>query len=85
VVTIGLSLTIPLALLGSVILPSSSPDAITTLSMTGAALVFVGFGMLGWQGWEESREGGQREVEGEVEVTRERERGRRIERERAGV
>lgn len=55
VVTIGLSLTIPLALIGSLFIPSSSADAITLLSLSGAALVVAGFVMLGWQGWEESQ------------------------------
>ncbi|WRT65760.1 uncharacterized protein IL334_002709 [Kwoniella shivajii] len=54
-VTIGLSLTIPLALIGSLFIPSSSSGAITYLSLSGAALVFVGFAMLGWQGYEENR------------------------------
>ncbi|GFZ42497.1 hypothetical protein JCM24511_00212 [Saitozyma sp. JCM 24511] len=54
-VTIGLSLTIPLALIGSLFIPSSSADAITVLSLSGAALVVAGFVMLGWQGWEESQ------------------------------
>ncbi|KAK4688430.1 solute carrier family 35, member F5, partial [Tremellales sp. Uapishka_1] len=55
-VTIGLSLTIPLALLGSFILPDINTESITLLSIAGATLVSVGFGMLGWQGWEESQE-----------------------------
>ncbi|OCF38365.1 hypothetical protein I317_07861 [Kwoniella heveanensis CBS 569] len=55
-VTIGLSLTIPLALLGSLFVPSSSSaDAITFLSLLGAGLVFAGFAMLGWQGYEENK------------------------------
>ncbi|WVQ93489.1 hypothetical protein IAU59_000563 [Kwoniella sp. CBS 9459] len=55
-VTIGLSLTIPLALLGSLFVPSaSSADAITLLSLLGAGLVFAGFAMLGWQGYEENK------------------------------
>ncbi|WWC87955.1 uncharacterized protein L201_002855 [Kwoniella dendrophila CBS 6074] len=53
-VTIGLSLTIPLALIGSLFIPSSSSGAITLLSLLGAGLVFIGFGMLGWQGYEEN-------------------------------
>ncbi|WWC68568.1 uncharacterized protein I206_102497 [Kwoniella pini CBS 10737] len=53
-VTIGLSLTIPLALIGSLFIPSSSSGAITITSLFGAGLVFVGFGMLGWQGYEEN-------------------------------
>ncbi|WVR03766.1 hypothetical protein IAU60_000761 [Kwoniella sp. DSM 27419] len=64
-VTIGLSLTIPLALIGSVLIPSSSSSAITLMSMIGAALVFAGFGMLGWQGYEESRDSGRVMVEGD--------------------
>ncbi|WVF65855.1 hypothetical protein IAT40_000592 [Kwoniella sp. CBS 6097] len=55
-VTIGLSLTIPLALLGSLFVPSSSSaGAITYLSLLGAVLVFAGFAMLGWQGYEENK------------------------------
>ncbi|KAI9632695.1 uncharacterized protein MKK02DRAFT_41004 [Dioszegia hungarica] len=52
--TVGLSLTIPLALVGSLFIPSSSPDAITPLSLGGAVLVVSAFGMLGLQGWRES-------------------------------
>ncbi len=55
VVTIGLSLTIPLALLGSLILPNTSSESITLFSLLGAGLVFIGFGMLGWQGWKETQ------------------------------
>ncbi|WVW80219.1 hypothetical protein I302_102197 [Kwoniella bestiolae CBS 10118] len=53
-VTIGLSLTIPLALLGSLFIPSSSSGAITAMSLVGAGLVVLGFAMLGWQGYEEN-------------------------------
>ncbi|WWC60377.1 uncharacterized protein I303_102949 [Kwoniella dejecticola CBS 10117] len=58
-VTIGLSLTIPLALVGSIFIPSSSSGAITVTSLLGAGLVFVGFGMLGLQGYEENVVGEQ--------------------------
>jgi solute carrier family 35 protein F5 len=53
-VTIGLSLTIPFALLGSLFVPSSSGDSITVWSLAGAALVVGSFLVLGWQGWEEN-------------------------------
>ena len=56
VATVGLSLTIPLALVGSLFIPSSSPEAITPLSLGGAVLVVAAFGMLGIQGWRESAE-----------------------------
>ena len=42
-----------MALVGSLFIPSSSAAAMTFLSLFGAALVCVGFGMLGWQGWED--------------------------------
>lgn len=51
-VTLGLSLTIPLAILGSLFVPSSASGAITWVSLTGAALVLAGFVVLGWQGLE---------------------------------
>ena len=50
-VTIGISLTIPLALVGSLIRPTATPAAITTLSLGGAAMVVVAFALLGWQEW----------------------------------
>ncbi|WWD16448.1 hypothetical protein CI109_100874 [Kwoniella shandongensis] len=76
-VTIGLSLTIPLALVGSLFIPSSS-EAITLLSILGATLVFVGFAMLGWQGYEESKSLGEVVVVDPLEDGDEdEERGRR--------
>lgn len=53
-VTIGLSLTIPFALLGSLVIPSASSESITFLTLTGASLVIGSFLVLGWQGWEDS-------------------------------
>ncbi|KAK8861635.1 hypothetical protein IAR55_002458 [Kwoniella newhampshirensis] len=70
-VTIGLSLTIPLALIGSLFVPSSS-EAITLLSLLGATLVFVGFAMLGWQGYEESKGVGVVVVDSEAGEDQER-------------
>lgn len=52
VVTLGLSLTIPLAIIGSLFVPSSASGAITWVSLLGAALVLAGFVVLGWQGLE---------------------------------
>jgi hypothetical protein len=57
VATIGLSLAIPTALIGSLFIPDSSAGAITLLSLLGAGMVCAGFGLLGWQGWKESSEG----------------------------
>jgi hypothetical protein len=57
VATIGLSLAIPTALVGSLFIPDSSAGAITVLSLLGAGMVCAGFGLLGWQGWKESSEG----------------------------
>lgn len=51
-VTLGLSLTIPLAIIGSLFVPSSASGAITWVSLLGAALVLAGFVVLGWQGLE---------------------------------
>ncbi|GHJ85162.1 hypothetical protein NliqN6_1564 [Naganishia liquefaciens] len=51
VVTIGLSLTIPFAMAGDVLRGATS--TITWASLTGAALVIVGFGLMGVEGWEE--------------------------------
>ncbi|KAJ9098133.1 hypothetical protein QFC21_004462 [Naganishia friedmannii] len=51
VVTIGLSLTIPFAMAGDIIRGASA--TITWQSLTGAALVIVGFGLMGLEGWEE--------------------------------
>lgn len=53
VVTIGLSLTIPFALLGSLFIPGAK-DSITMMSIAGASLVVGSFFVLGWQGWEDS-------------------------------
>lgn len=61
-VTIGLSLTIPFALLGSLLIPSASTDSITFMSLTGAALVVASFLVLGWQGWTESNNEHQHQV-----------------------
>ncbi|KAL7418552.1 hypothetical protein Q5752_007010 [Cryptotrichosporon argae] len=54
--TIGLSLTIPLALVISFFAPHSSSEAITPLTIAGAALVCVSFTVLGLQGLEETRQ-----------------------------
>ncbi|KAJ9117446.1 hypothetical protein QFC22_004296 [Naganishia vaughanmartiniae] len=51
VVTIGLSLTIPFAMAGDIMRGASA--TITWQSLTGAALVIVGFGLMGLEGWEE--------------------------------
>ncbi|WVQ78806.1 hypothetical protein IAT38_000897 [Cryptococcus sp. DSM 104549] len=79
-VTVGLSLTIPLALIGSLFVPTTAgTESITLWSLGGAALVCVGFGMLGWQEYEKSREGGVVVVGGEVESAGgEAERGRLV-------
>lgn len=53
VVTIGLSLTIPFALLGDGIKAVISPESATNLSpqsLIGAALVIAGFGAMGAEG-----------------------------------
>lgn len=53
VVTIGLSLTIPFALLGDGIKSIISPESATNLSpqsLIGAALVIAGFGLMGVEG-----------------------------------
>lgn len=55
-VTVGLSLTIPIALLASLFIPSASASAITFTSLAGAALVCVGFAIMGQQGYKESQE-----------------------------
>ena len=55
VVTVGVSLTIPLALIGSAILPGTNLQTVTIMSLLGAGLVILGFCMLGWQGWEDSK------------------------------
>lgn len=65
--TVGLSLTIPLALAGSLFIPSSGPDAITPLSLAGAVLVVSAFGMLGFQGWRENVEGESEDLVNDVE------------------
>ncbi len=51
VVTVGLSLTIPLAMLGDVL--RGSTGTITIQSLIGAGLVLVGFGLMGNEGLEE--------------------------------
>lgn len=56
--TIGLSLTIPLTLFLTLFIPSASQESITFVSLIGAACVLVGFGLMGMQGYEESKEGG---------------------------
>lgn len=58
VVTIGLSLTIPLALVGSLFIPNANADSITIGSLLGGALVVTSFVLLGWQGWEDSVQSG---------------------------
>lgn len=50
VVTIGLSLTIPFAMLGDFL--RGSTDALTSQSILGACLVIVGFGLMGLEGLE---------------------------------
>jgi solute carrier family 35 protein F5 len=56
VVTVGLSLTIPCALVGSLFVPSAAVSAITFTSLVGAVLVCLGFTMLGSEGWKKSQE-----------------------------
>lgn len=55
-VTVGLSLTIPIALLASIFVPSASASAITFTSLSGATLVCAGFAIMGQQGYKESQE-----------------------------
>ncbi|CAK9781065.1 hypothetical protein CC85DRAFT_282573 [Cutaneotrichosporon oleaginosum] len=62
-VTIGLSLTIPFALIGSLVVPSAHADSITSLTLLGAGLVVGSFLVLGWQGWESSNALGLEESE----------------------
>jgi hypothetical protein len=57
VVTVGLSLCIPCALIGTFFVPSATVDAITLTSLFGAALVCIGFGLLSADGWTKSQEG----------------------------
>ncbi|GMK55483.1 hypothetical protein CspeluHIS016_0205390 [Cutaneotrichosporon spelunceum] len=64
-VTIGLSLTIPFALVGSLVVPSAHADDITSLTLLGAGLVVASFLVLGWQGWENSNALGLEESERE--------------------
>ncbi|BEI85432.1 hypothetical protein CcaverHIS002_0508330 [Cutaneotrichosporon cavernicola] len=64
-VTIGLSLTIPFALIGSLVVPSAHADSITSLTLLGAGLVVGSFLVLGWQGWESSNALGLEESERE--------------------
>ncbi|KAL1406343.1 hypothetical protein Q8F55_008042 [Vanrija albida] len=63
-VTIGLSLTIPFALLGSLFIPGAK-DSITMMSVAGASLVVGSFFVLGWQGWEDSTNETALEEQGE--------------------
>lgn len=63
-VTIGLSLTIPLALVGYLFIPGTTPEAITWMSLGGAGMVLLGFVTLGWQGWKERQK--EEEVEGDI-------------------
>lgn len=55
-VTIGLSMTIPFAMIGSMFIPSAHTDSVTWLSVVGAGLVVGSFLLLGWQGWQESKQ-----------------------------
>jgi len=55
VVTVGLSLTIPIALVASLFIPSAAASSITITSVLGAALVCAGFGIMGLQGLKESQ------------------------------
>jgi hypothetical protein len=53
VATIGLSLTIPLTLFCSFFIPGSI--AITYLTLGGAIMVCGAIGILGWEGWKDSK------------------------------
>jgi len=55
VVTVGVSLTIPLALIVSIIILGSDLT-LTVTTLLGAGMVILGFCLLGWQGWAESKE-----------------------------
>lgn len=55
VVTIGLSLTIPLALVVSLFLPSTSSGGVTFLSLAGGAFVVIAFAMLAVREFDESK------------------------------
>jgi hypothetical protein len=54
VVTIGLSLTIPFAMLGDFLRGSTA--ALTSQAILGACLVIVGFGLMGLEGLEQDEE-----------------------------
>jgi solute carrier family 35 protein F5 len=54
VVTIGLSLTIPFAMLGDFLRGSTA--ALTSQAILGAFLVIVGFGLMGLEGLEQDEE-----------------------------
>jgi solute carrier family 35 protein F5 len=53
VATIGLSLTIPLTLFCSFFIPGGA--AITFLTLGGAVMVCGAIGILGWEGWKDSK------------------------------
>lgn len=55
VATIGLSLTIPLTLFCSFFIPSAAGTAITFLTLAGAIMVCGAIGILGWEGWKDSK------------------------------
>ena len=55
VATIGLSLTIPLTLFCSFFIPSAAGTAITLLTLGGAIMVCGAIGILGWEGWKDSK------------------------------
>lgn len=55
VATIGLSLTIPLTLFCSFFIPSAAGTAITFLTFAGAIMVCGAIGILGWEGWKDSK------------------------------
>lgn len=74
VVTIGLSLTIPFAMLGDFLRGSTA--GLTIQAVIGATLVIAGFGLMGLEGYEEN-ELGLAEVEDER--GRQRSRSRSVE------
>jgi solute carrier family 35 protein F5 len=55
VATIGLSLTIPLTLFCSFFIPGAAGTAITFLTLGGAMMVCGAIGILGWEGWKDSK------------------------------
>lgn len=55
VATIGLSLTIPLTLFCTLFVPSAAGTAITFLTLAGAIMVCGAIGILGWEGWKDSK------------------------------